>query len=362
MVSNHSPGVRRAAACSAALRGVVHLLLDLDQLLLDLLGLLLDVLHDGLPRLGCLRLDDELVEQEQAHVVFRPFHPDLERRADDVQQPEQREEEEREEADRDQGLGLPIEVRDHQQHDDERDEGHDHRVGRGKEFLPLQVVDAQHRPAQPGLLGAQADDVVRGSVRFVELPERLRQVLDRRLARACVARVDIGPQRRDHGDQAPPQLREIGHAPDGVHRLALPQDRVQPGGEVRGGPLGVPVVGQRAGDHETHDEDPAGDDAGRDSGRRQPLDPELPQQRPDPDEQRDDGQRRDAELEVAERSPQQARLPPLLQLSRFSPLAGCVSTEAASCDHRLDTIDEDPEGRWRAATASLPGSAADSSS
>jgi len=88
-----------------------------------------------------------------------------------------------------------------------------------------------------------------------------------------------------------------------VHRLGLPEDRVQPCGDVGRRSLGVPVIGEGAGDHEPDDEDPAGDDAGRDSGRRHPLDAEFPEQGADPDQNRDDEHRRDAQLEVAQQTP-----------------------------------------------------------
>ena len=58
------------------LDGVGRLDLDVDELLLDFLGLLLDVVEDGDARLGRLRLDDELVEQEQADVVVRALRPE----------------------------------------------------------------------------------------------------------------------------------------------------------------------------------------------------------------------------------------------------------------------------------------------
>jgi hypothetical protein len=69
-------------------------------------------------------------------------------------------------------------------------------------------------------------------------------------------------QRRHDGDEALPELAQVWLAPHLLERLGLAQDRVEPGGQVGGGSLGVPVVGQCPGDHEAHDEDPAGHDAG----------------------------------------------------------------------------------------------------
>jgi hypothetical protein len=51
-----------------SLYGVRRLPLDVGRLLFDLLRLSFDVLDDHDARVGGLRLDDELVEPEQAHV------------------------------------------------------------------------------------------------------------------------------------------------------------------------------------------------------------------------------------------------------------------------------------------------------
>jgi hypothetical protein len=135
-------------------------------------------------------------------------------------------------------------------------------LAEGRKTLALDVVDAQDRLAEPGLLGPQPDDVVRRDVALLQLQQRVRQVLDRRLAVTGVAGVDVGPQRRHHGDEALAERAQVRLPPHLLERLALAQERIEPGRQVGGRPLGVPVVGQRPGDHESHDEDPAGHDAG----------------------------------------------------------------------------------------------------
>jgi hypothetical protein len=45
-----------------------------------------------------------------------------------------------------------VEVGEPEHDEEERDDGHDHRVGGREELLPLQVVDAHDRPAQTALL------------------------------------------------------------------------------------------------------------------------------------------------------------------------------------------------------------------
>jgi hypothetical protein len=76
-------------------------------------------------------------------------------------------------------------------------------------------------------------------------------------------------------------------------------DRVQPGGEVGGRPLGLLVVGQPPGDHEAQHEHAVHDARGDGVGRH-PFDAELPQHGPDPDENRGDDQKLRAQLEVAQ--------------------------------------------------------------
>jgi hypothetical protein len=89
----------------------------------------------------------------------------------------------------------------------------------------------EHRLAQTRLLGAQAHDGVRRHIGLVELHEGPRPVLDRRLAGARDA---LSTSTRSEATTA---MRR--------RRLAFPEDRVQPGGEVRGRAFGVAVVGPR---------------------------------------------------------------------------------------------------------------------
>ena len=78
-------------------------------------------------------MHDEPRSAGTAHIVVSPSMP-TEGRADDVQQAQQREEEERQEAPQEQ---------------DQPYQRHDHRVGRRKELVAVQVVDAQQRFANP---------------------------------------------------------------------------------------------------------------------------------------------------------------------------------------------------------------------
>jgi hypothetical protein len=106
-----------------------------------------------------------------------------------------------------------------------------------------------------------------------------------------VAGVDVGAERRHDRDQAPAQHRQVGRAPERVQRLAVAQDRVQAGGDLRRGSLGVAVVGQRARDDEAQHEDPARDQTGGEHRRRHARHADRPEHGPDRDECRYDGDR-----------------------------------------------------------------------
>jgi hypothetical protein len=129
------------------------------------------------------------------------------------------------------------------------------------------------------LLGTQPDDVVRRDVALLQLQQRLPHRLDRCLAVAGVAGVDVGSQGRHHGDEPLPEGEQVGLPPHLLERLGFAQDRVEAGRQVGGCSLGVAVVGQRAGDHEPHDEDPAGHDAGGEWAGGDAFEAEVPQHR-----------------------------------------------------------------------------------
>lgn len=188
---------------------------------------------------------------------------------------------------------------DQQQGQDDDHDGGDHGLGRREKTLTLDVVDAQQRLAQPGLLRPQPDHIVRRDVALLQLQQRLSHRLDRCLAVAGVAGVDVGPQRCHHGDEPLPESAQVGLPPHLLERLGFAQDRVEAGRQVGGRSLGVAVVGQRAGDHEPHDEDPTGHDAGGEWAGGDAFKAEVPQHRPDGHEGGDDYDCLDGHLVVA---------------------------------------------------------------
>ena len=274
-------------------RRVVHLALGVG--LLDLGHPLLELFHLGreiFRRQGFAALrpcmNHELCEQEQADIVVGALVAGLERLVDDVQEPQQVDEEEGQKADGHQRLEQAAHIGEQQDQQNDGDDARDHRLGRGQELLALDVVHPQRRLAQRGLLRAQPDDVVRRYVGPFHLLQRLREVLDRRLALPRVAAGNIAAQRRDDGDHACPGRLHVGLAPDPVHRLGFPQQGIEARSDVGRGPLGVAVVDQRAGDHKAHDEDAAADHAGDQRSGRHAGHPDRPEQGSEADQDHDD--------------------------------------------------------------------------
>jgi hypothetical protein len=162
-------------------------------------------------------------------------------------------------------------------------------------------------PEQARLLLPQPDDVVGGDVGVLQLEERFGQVLDRLLALPRVPRVDVGPERGDHCDEALAQERHVRLVPRRVHRFAVAQDGIELGGHLSGRAIGVLVVGQGPGDHEAHHEHPAGDDARRERAQRHPVDARSDEDRPRPHDEADDDRGVDGHAIVAEDSAQRHR-------------------------------------------------------
>ena len=120
--------------------------------------------HTGIGRAG---MHDKLVQNKQADIVVAALSADLERLVDHVEQAQQVEEEKRQEAERHQRLDPVMDFCEHEQGQDHHDEADDHGICGGQELLALNLINAQERLAESGLLLAQAHDVIGRNVGFL---------------------------------------------------------------------------------------------------------------------------------------------------------------------------------------------------